>query len=189
MQISTNEDMYRRIVESALEMIIIHSDGEILYINQSGVNFLRASSKEEVIGRHMFDIVAEEYWEMVKERVRCIVEENKPTQQVEKKIKRYDGTLVDVEISCTPIIYNEKNAIQTVYRDITQRKETEIKLQKVLLEVNNLSAPLVPILKGIAVLPLVGTIDSDRATHLLDHIPSKVNEQNVHCLIIDFSGI
>jgi anti-anti-sigma regulatory factor len=44
-------------------------------------------------------------------------------------------------------------------------------------------------LDGIAILPLVGNIDADRAKHLLETIPLKVKEQNVRQLIIDFSGL
>lgn len=38
-------------------------------------------------------------------------------------------------------------------------------------------------------MPLVGTIDSKRSEYILEHVPLKVQEQNVHVLISDFSGI
>ncbi|RFU61207.1 STAS domain-containing protein [Peribacillus glennii] len=56
-------------------------------------------------------------------------------------------------------------------------------------EIFALSAPVVPVLEGVAVLPLVGTIDFDRARYILENVPLKVQEQNVHTLISDFSGI
>jgi rsbT co-antagonist protein RsbR len=65
MELNTELEIYREIVESAIEMIMSHSEGEILYINQSGVNFLRARSKEEVLGKSAFDIVPEECWEII----------------------------------------------------------------------------------------------------------------------------
>ncbi|WP_047155211.1 STAS domain-containing protein [Aneurinibacillus tyrosinisolvens] len=56
-------------------------------------------------------------------------------------------------------------------------------------EVSELSAPVVPIHKGIAVLPLIGAIDSYRAKYILEKVIPKVAELKVECLIIDFSGI
>lgn len=56
-------------------------------------------------------------------------------------------------------------------------------------EVSELSAPIVPILQGIAVLPLIGSIDSHKANHILHNVIPKVAELKLNCLIIDFSGI
>ncbi|NCT39723.1 STAS domain-containing protein [Bacillus sp. EB93] len=38
-------------------------------------------------------------------------------------------------------------------------------------------------------LPLVGSINSERANYILEHVPLKIQEQSVHTLISDFSGI
>jgi len=56
-------------------------------------------------------------------------------------------------------------------------------------EINELSSPIVPLHEGIAVLPLIGSIDIDRAKHLLDKVVPKIAKQHVECLILDFSGI
>ncbi|WP_419882179.1 PAS domain S-box protein [Peribacillus sp. B-H-3] len=186
---NTDEKLYRQIVESSAEAIIIQQDGKFKYINPAGVDFLRAVSSEEVIGKSVFDIVPEEYRELTVGHAKSILDENKPTGIIEKQLRRFDGSLVDVETNCTPVLYEDKKAIQSVVRDITRRKEIERTLEKVSKEINTLSAPVVPILEGVAVLPLVGSINSERANYILKHVPLKVQEQNAHTLISDFSGI
>ena len=186
---NTDEKLYRQIVESTTEAIIIQQEGKFKYINPSGVDFLRAASSEEVIGKPVFDIVPEEYRELTVMHTKSILDENKPTGTIEKQLRRFDGSLVDVETNCTPVLYEDKKAIQSVVRDITKRKEMERSLEKMSKEINTLSAPVVPILEGIAVLPLVGSINSERANYILEHVPLKVQEQSVHTLISDFSGI
>ncbi|WP_158555772.1 PAS domain-containing protein [Peribacillus glennii] len=47
---NTDEKLYRQIVESSTEAIIIQQDGKFKYINPAGVDFLRAASSEEAIG-------------------------------------------------------------------------------------------------------------------------------------------
>jgi rsbT co-antagonist protein RsbR len=56
-------------------------------------------------------------------------------------------------------------------------------------EVSELSAPIVPIDDGIAVLPIIGQIDTYRAKNILEKTVPKVAELKVEHLIIDFSGI
>jgi rsbT co-antagonist protein RsbR len=189
MKNNTDEEIYRQIVESSAETILIQQDGKLMYINPAGVNFLRAASSEEVIGKSVFDIIPEEYRELVVRHIKSVLEENEPTGIIGKKLRRFDGTLVEVETNCTLVIYEGKKAIQSVVRDVTQRKEIERTLKEVSKKVNALSAPIVPILEGVAVLPLVGSIDPDRAEYILEHVPLTVQEKNVHTLISDFSGI
>ncbi|OMP67195.1 PAS domain S-box protein [Domibacillus epiphyticus] len=189
MKKNTDEEIYRQIVESSGDAIIIQQNEKIMYINPAGVNFLRAASSEEVIGTPVFDIIPEKYRKLVEKHIQSALEENIPTGMIEKKLKRFDRTLVEVETNCTPVIYDGEKAILSVVRDITHRKETERTLEKVSKDITALSAPVLPILEGVAVMPLVGSINDERAEYILEHVPLKVHEQNVHTLISDFSGI
>ena len=56
-------------------------------------------------------------------------------------------------------------------------------------EINELSAPIVPIQQGIAVLPLIGVIDHPRVQHLLNNVLPGIPLIETEHLIIDFSGI
>ncbi|ANC75885.1 anti-anti-sigma factor [Fictibacillus phosphorivorans] len=69
-----------------------------------------------------------------------------------------------------------------------ERKSEEI-LEKTKRELRELSTPVVPIENGLAVLPLIGTIDADRTEHLMNHVLPKIPELQVERLIMDFSGI
>lgn len=56
-------------------------------------------------------------------------------------------------------------------------------------EMAELSAPVVPIREGIAILPLIGKIDSYRATYILEKAVPKIADLEIKYLIADFSGI
>ena len=62
-------------------------------------------------------------------------------------------------------------------------------VKKAQQEVLKLSVPIVPIQDGIAVLPLIGSIDSERAEYILENVILKIIEMKVEYLIVDFSGI
>jgi rsbT co-antagonist protein RsbR len=179
------EEMYSQIIEYSVETIVIHADHKILYINESGAKNLRGT-KDEIIGSCLLDRFREESKQAIKERIRNSITDNLPGELIEEKMFRLDGSLVDVELYCHPVIFGDKRAIQTTLRDITKRKEEEQQHKR---EINEVSAPIVPVFDGISVLPLVGSIDSDRARQLLENIPSEIQKQNVQVIIIDFSGI
>ncbi|KIL51973.1 PAS domain S-box protein [Jeotgalibacillus soli] len=182
------EKMYRQITEYSLEPIIIHANQKVLYINQSGADFF-GGTKEEILGADVLSIFLEEAQIEIINRIQKAMDKNEPGELIEYTILKLDGTPVDIELYCHPVHFGDTRAVQSVLRDITKRKEDERRHKKLLREINEVSSPIVPVVEGIAVLPLVGSIDSERAKQLLDILPSKIQKQHVEYLIIDFSGM
>lgn len=81
-----------------------------------------------------------------------------------------------MDISMTETIYAYE-----MYRDKLMKDHQK--------EINELSAPIVPIQDGVAVLPLIGAIDYTRVQHLLNYVVPSIPSLKVDHLIIDFSGI
>ncbi len=176
------KELYHQIVEYSFETTIIHSDHKVLYINDAGVQFMKAGKKEDLIGANVVDVFEEEYRDFIVERIREGEEKGIVGELVETIVYRADGAKVEVDLYCHPVDYGDSKAIQTIIRDITPRKNVERDLIKVM-------TPIVPIYDGIAVLPLVGNVDEERALQLLDSLPPKVQKQEMDYLIIDVSGI
>nr|WP_289039074.1 STAS domain-containing protein [uncultured Allobacillus sp.] len=62
-----------------------------------------------------------------------------------------------------------------------------VSLQKVALQ--ELSAPLIPVMEGITVMPLVGTIDTDRAKLIMENLLNGVIKNNAEVVLIDITGV
>lgn len=62
-----------------------------------------------------------------------------------------------------------------------------LKIQQELIE--EIHSPVIPVVEGVAVLPLVGVIDEVRANSLLETIPLKCSKINAIALVIDVSGV
>ncbi|WP_075619383.1 two-component system sensor histidine kinase NtrB [Paenisporosarcina indica] len=119
------EDLYSQIIEYSAEAIIdVDVDHKILYINQSGANFLRGT-KEKIIGTDVVSYFQDNMKNSIHERINQGMSDKEPFQIIEKKITRVDGTLVDVELYCHPVQFGNRKAFQFVLRDLTLRKETE----------------------------------------------------------------
>ncbi|PYZ96425.1 hypothetical protein CR205_11930 [Alteribacter lacisalsi] len=63
------------------------------------------------------------------------------------------------------------------------------RLDSIEAEMVELSAPIVPIAQGIAVMPMVGEFSEVRARHIREVVIPKVSELEIETLIIDLSGI
>jgi len=90
------------------------------------------------------------------------------------KVNNRVSYLLDVSMTETILAYE-------AYRDRLMKERQQ--------EINELSAPIVPIHHGIAVLPLIGVIDNNRVQHLLNHVLPNISTVEIEHLIIDFSGI
>ncbi|MED1206043.1 STAS domain-containing protein [Heyndrickxia acidicola] len=76
------------------------------------------------------------------------------------------------------------NSFVESYYKITR---TRLYAQQALID--ELSSPVIPIMDHIAVLPLIGDIDTKRAKMIQEIIPSKCAEANIQHLFIDLSGV
>lgn len=56
-------------------------------------------------------------------------------------------------------------------------------------QINELSAPIVPVQEGAAILPLIGIVDYERMEYILNYVIPKIPKMEIDHLIIDFSGI
>lgn len=177
---------YHQVIEYSLEPIVIHTNLKIIYVNHAAEKLFR-ETKANIIGASPLDIFRDTSKLAIETRIDLAYQQ--PAEVIEEIVFRMDGTSVEVELYCHPVKIGSTKAIQTYVRDITGRKESERKNKEIIEQINELSLTLVPLLDGIAVLPLVGSFDESRGRQLLDDVPIKVKTQNIVCLIIDFSGI
>jgi rsbT co-antagonist protein RsbR len=55
--------------------------------------------------------------------------------------------------------------------------------------VRELSAPVIPVLPGVLVAPLIGTLDGARAAELTDNVLAMVQREHAHHVIFDITGV
>ncbi|WLV25153.1 STAS domain-containing protein [Aciduricibacillus chroicocephali] len=80
----------------------------------------------------------------------------------------------------TPIIRHLVNSY-------TGNWENIVSLQRVALQ--ELSAPLIPVIDQITVMPLIGTIDTERAKLIMENLLDGVIRHNAEVVLIDITGV
>ena len=76
------------------------------------------------------------------------------------------------------------NEIVSVYSSTWERT---VSLQKIALQ--ELSAPLIPVFDGITVMPLVGTIDTERAKQIMENLLKGAVKHRSEVVLIDITGV
>lgn len=65
--------------------------------------------------------------------------------------------------------------------------ENTVSIQKVALQ--ELSAPLIPVFENISVMPLIGTIDTERAKLIMENLLTGVIKHRSQVVLIDITGV
>jgi rsbT co-antagonist protein RsbR len=65
--------------------------------------------------------------------------------------------------------------------------EHVVSLQRIALQ--ELSAPLIPVMDNITIMPLIGTIDTERAKFIMENLLEGVMRHNAEVVLIDITGV
>ena len=122
-----------------------------------------------------------------------------PITNLEIICRSRDGRVVDMTLSASPMRDGAAIKLVCVFRDITASKRAEAaQLQNLRQEeiihaqravIAELSIPLIPITDRILVLPLIGSVDAQRAQRLIETLLTGIVERRAEVVILDITGV
>jgi len=124
------EARYRSLVELLPDGISLHCEGRFEFINPAGAQILGAQSCTELLGQPMLEFVHPDFHQVFSERLGLLEGCRVQLPWMEEKFLRLDGSEVHVEVTALPFAWNGKTAFQTIFRDITERKAAESRLER-----------------------------------------------------------
>lgn len=122
-----------------------------------------------------------------------------PITNLEIICRSRDGRVVDMTLSASPMRDGAAIKLVCVFRDITASKHAEaaqrqnlrqeeiIRAQRAVIA--ELSIPLIPITDRILVLPLIGSVDAQRAQRLIETLLTGIVERRAEVVILDITGV
>ena len=129
-QLQKSKEQYQSMIESSLLAIVIISQGKIAYANPTANRLFGAKSDQSLIGTQMMDRIHEDFHQLENDRIEKFIDNDHIAPKIEKKYLKLDGTIIDVEVQSTPIIYRGVKSIQTSINDISDRKLNEEKIRE-----------------------------------------------------------
>ncbi|MCM0080499.1 PAS domain S-box protein [Geomonas sp. Red32] len=123
-----SEGRYRSLVEGTPDAVVVHIDGNYVYVNRAAVALLGACSGDEVLGKPVLSFIHPDCRGAISHRIRDVYEDGDESPLTEMRVVRVDGSVLYVEAVGMPIVFNGRPAVMAVLRDITDRKRAEEEL-------------------------------------------------------------
>ncbi|MBD1383313.1 PAS domain-containing protein [Metabacillus arenae] len=117
------------LLEELPSPMFISKEGKILFVNKSMVLLLGVKSNEDLIGRMTYEFIAEEFHDIVKNRI-SRMQQGGFVGLIEQTWIRVDGTPLHLEVKATPTIFQGEYAEMVLLIDISSRKKFQKILQK-----------------------------------------------------------
>ncbi|MDI3285371.1 STAS domain-containing protein [Polyangium sp. 15x6] len=183
----------RHMLEVTQETLTVFENGLVIDTSPQFEVMFRGK-REEAIGKHAFEFVAPESRELVAEYQRRGV-----TEPYEATLLRMDGTTFVARIRGQNFERDGRTIRVSTFADATAEKlaaevirtaavvEETVQLQTELLA--RLSNPLLPIAEGTLLLPLIGAVDEDRGSGVLDTLTQGIVAHDARFVILDVTGV
>jgi len=124
-----SEERYRTLFDAAPDAIIVHRNGRLLHANKAALRLTAARSFQELARHTVLDFFGPEARERARGRIRMAMAGRRLSTR-EATLRRLDGRDVAVEFRTTRVDFQGARAIQTIARDITERRQAEKALQE-----------------------------------------------------------
>jgi two-component system NtrC family sensor kinase len=123
-----SEASYRTLIERLPDAILVHRGGKVVFGNQAASRLFESPTPQALEGTEILDLVHPDSRKTFGEGIALVEDKRENREYTEGKITRPDGTAVDVESASAPVFYGGRWSVQTILRDITERKEMQEKI-------------------------------------------------------------
>ena len=124
-----SEERYRRLLAVLPDAILVIRDNRILFANEQGLRLFGATSGEALLGKWVYDVIHPDYHAPVAGRIQHLLGGG-TVPEVEERIIRLDGAMVDVAVRSVQFRDQEGTGILIVLRDMTMRNVGEQRLRE-----------------------------------------------------------
>ncbi len=199
-ELAQSQQMLQFVLD-AIPVRVFWKDKELNYL---GCNPLFAhdaglDSTQDIVGKSDFEMGWAEQAEEYHPDDLQVIESGEPKLNYEEPQTTPTGEQIWLRMSKIPMRDAEGNVVGILcaYDDISDIKQAEEErqhLQQQVIEaqqlaIQELSTPVIPIMDRILVLPLVGSIDSMRARHIMRTLLQGIREHRAKIIILDITGV
>lgn len=99
------------------------------------------------------------------------------------------GVDIPVEISLSPLVVEDETLVLCTIRDITDRKQAMELIAQQSRSLLELSTPVIRLLDGLLLLPLIGVVDTLRAQQIMENLLQSIVESESRVALLDITGV
>ena len=190
-------DLYQSVLDSVPNAIYTTNvNGQIMLVNQAFVGWMGRSA-DAIVGQNQRDLFPPDQvaaWRkevdgVISSRQPRITEETAPGENGPVVFLSQHSPVLDEQGQVYAIagMATDISELRRAQREREMFQEQVIEVQQVALR--ELSTPLIPIVDGVVVMPLIGSLDSNRAQQVLETLLSGVVHNRATTVIMDVTGL
>jgi len=171
--------------------------GRLILVNRRFEQFMNRK-RADLLGKVHHELLPSEVATRLTEEDRQVLAGGEPLQS-EEELLDAEGILHSFLTIKFPLTdaKGEISGLCAIATDITERKrasEERAALQQQVIDtqratLRELSTPLIPLADGVLVVPLIGSLDAERAQQILEALLEGVMAQHAHTVIVDITGV
>ena len=129
-ELSAAEQRYHNLFDYSPIPVVVHDFDNILAANKAATDFFGAGDDIGAYLNHsVLEFIHPDFHESAASRAADVLKSNKPNTSMEQKFITYTGEFRDVEVMAAPVTFENKPAVLTSFRDITEEKLNRERLQ------------------------------------------------------------
>jgi len=193
-KLQENQKRFEAFYNATIEAVIFMEKGIIIDANQQATNLFRYDSITELIGTPATQLVHPEDVDLVRHNI-----SSGYSLPYDCRVLCKDGTVIICEISGRSFTFEDDTNVLRVtsLRDITTQRQLETEREQLQQEIisahkrslQELSTPIIPLMEGIIILPLIGSIDSMRANDIMRSLLKGISQHKAKIAILDITGV
>lgn len=175
---------FRLLVEHAADMLFVHEkDGTILECNRAAGKELHTDPKD-LIGKNLADLRAGITTEGV--AVEGALLAVGVPRTIDTEFQRQDGTTFPAEMRTVLFEHAGKQMAISSARDVTEQKRAASMLEAALAA---MSTPIIEVWEKTVALPVIGMVDRERASRMMQELLQTITEKQAEFTILDLTGV
>lgn len=189
---TVTESELRALIDSVTEYEIVMTDPSgIILLWSKGAEKLKGYRADEVVGKSIAMFYTDE--DRARDAHQRDLKEALERGRLEADAWRVgkNGKRVLMNLVLTPVrdATGKHLGFAKVGRDLTEKAATDQKLARQRDEILELSTPVIQVWDKILALPIIGTLDSQRAARLTENLLMRISQEEAEFVIIDISGV
>ncbi len=188
----TTGESFRLFVDSVNDYAIVMLDPDGIVASWNvGAERIKGYRQDEIIGRHFSCFYPpEDVHRGIPDReLRVAAEEGRFEDEGWRMRKDGSRFWASVVITALREPDGTLRGFGKVTRDLTERKQTEERLQQQSREIMELSTPVMQVWQGVVVAPLIGSLDSQRTQQFMERLLNRIVETNSPMALVDIMGV
>lgn len=186
-------ELLRILIDSVKDyaIIVLDPEGRVLTWNP-GAQGIKGWHSNEIIGQHFSRFYTEEDIQKGKPKIELETAARTGRYEDEGWRVRKDGTRFWANVVVTALRDKQGKLLGfgKLTRDLSERRRAEETLKRQAQEIFEMAVvPVVQVWDGIVLVPLIGTLDSQRTQQLMERLLQRVTETGSPVAILDITGV